>query len=267
MEMLRRKIRYSRLDAMFISHLHGDHVLGIAGLLTTLSLYERNFPLKLFAPAGLKEILDVTFSHTQSYLGYELEFYPLEAFEPGDTIYETGNYEVKLLPLEHRIFCRGFLFQETNKRPRFDFYKAKALEIPNNYFRLLKLGNVITLDDGRVISPAEVLSDPDSVMSYAYCSDTRYSEPLVEFIRGAQVLYHEATFLNNLASRAAETYHSTTGQAASIAKQAGVKKLYIGHYSARYLDLEPMLEEAQQVFPDTELAKEGLMIDLRKIPV
>lgn len=247
---------------MFISHLHGDHVLGIPGLLNTLSLYERNFPLKLFAPSGLKEILDMVFSHTQSYLNYPLEFYPLEAFEPGDVIFQTDRMEVSLLPLEHRIFCRGFKFREINKPPKFDFYKAKTLQIPNPYFRLLKLGNNVTLEDGRQITPDQVLSGPDAQISYAYCSDTKYSEALIDYIEGSHGLYHEATFLSNMEERATLTYHSTARQAASIAQQAGVKRLYLGHYSARYLALEPLLEEARAVFPAAELAREGMIIDL-----
>lgn len=263
-EMLRRKIRFSRLDAIFVSHLHGDHVLGIPGLLTTLSLYERNFPLKLFAPAGLKVMLDLIFAQTQSYLGYPLEFIPLEDFQIGDVIYQTDRYQVELLPLEHRIFCRGFLFREINKPLRFDFYKAKTLGISNQFFRLLKQGVPVTLEDGRTIGPEQVLLDPDPALSYAYCSDTCYHEPLIERIRGAKVLYHEATFLENLADRAAETAHSTASQAAAIAKKADVKKLFIGHYSARYLELEPLLHEARAVFPETHLSKEGLVIDLKK---
>lgn len=264
-EMLRRKIRFSRLDAIFISHLHGDHVLGLPGLLTTLSLYERNFPLKIFAPSGLKPMLDSIFSYTQSYVGYELQYINTEDFKPGDAIYQTDKYEVILLPLEHRIFCRGFLFRERNKKRKFDFYKAKALDIPNNYFKLLKQGNTITLDDGRKITPDRVLTGADAVLSYAYCSDTRYSEPLVKHIKDVKVLYHESTFLENLSSRAAETFHSTTKQAATIAKMAGARRLLIGHFSARYIELEPLLEEVQTIFPEAEIAKEGLVIDLKKI--
>ncbi len=264
-EMLRRKVRFSRLDAIFISHLHGDHVLGLPGLLATLSLYERNFPLRLYGPSGLKEMIDVIFAQTQSYLGYELEFYPLEDVNIGDVIYTTDRYEVVLLPLEHRIFCRGFLFREHNKRPKFDFYKAKALGIPNNFFKLLKQGNEVTMADGRVIQPDQVLGDPDDVMSYAYCSDTRYFEGLVDHIKGSQVLYHEATFLENLAARAAETYHSTAKQAAAIARLADVDHLYIGHFSARYIELAGLLEEARSGFAQTELAREGLLIDLKQL--
>lgn len=265
MQLLRYRVKFSRLDAIFITHLHGDHILGLPGLLNSLSLYERNFPLKLYAPAGLKDILDVTFAQTASYLNYELEFIPTEDFQPGDIIYEKNDYHVRLLPLDHRIFCRGFRFSEVNKRPKFDFYKAKSLEIPNHYFKLLKQGNTVTLEDGRQITPEQVTSPPDPPLSFSYCSDTRYLEALVEHIRGSSLLYHEATFTRDMVKRAAATHHATARQAAQIAHQAEVEQLLLGHFSARYKDLRPLLEEAQAVFPASDLAKEGQIWDLKKL--
>ncbi|MDX1906527.1 MAG: ribonuclease Z [Bacteroidia bacterium] len=257
MQMLRYRIRYARLDAIFISHLHGDHILGLPGLLTTLSLYERNYPLRLYAPSGIREILDVVFRHSQSYLNYELEFYPMEDFKPGDIIYQTDRFKVEALPLEHRIFCRGFKFIEINKKPRFNFFRAKELEVPNAYFPLLKQGNTITLEDGRTIYPEDVLQPPEEVLSYAYCSDTRYTEALIDYIRDTKLLYHESTFLNNLRARADETWHSTAYDAARIACQAQVRQLILGHFSARYEDLGAFLDEARSIFPHTLLGREG----------
>ena len=267
MRLLHHRVKFSRLDAIFISHLHGDHVLGIPGLLTSLGLYERNFPLKLFAPAGLKTILDVTFDQTSSYLNYELEFIPTEDFQPGDVIYtnEDKGFQVELLPLDHRVFCRGFRFIEVRKRLKFDFYKAKALEVPNAYFKLLKQGNAITLEDGRVIQPEQVTSEPDPPLSFAYCSDTRYLEELVPYIEDTVLLYHEATFLHDMMKRAEATAHSTSLQAAQIAHQARVGRLLLGHFSARYKDLYPLLSEARSVFPDTQLAHDGYVYDLKRI--
>lgn len=257
MQLLRYKVKLSRLDAIFISHLHGDHILGLPGLLNTLSLYERNHPLKLFGPAALKGILDTIFAQTYSYLCYELDFIPTEDFKIGDIIFETKHFNVRLLPLEHRVFCRGFQFQEINKRPKFNFYKAKSLGIPNNYFSLLKQGNEITLEDGRTIAPEEVHFEPEPPLSFAYCSDTRYNEELVDYIKHTRLLYHEATFLHELKSRAEATCHSTALEAAKIASQAEVSQLVLGHYSARYKDLTPLLEEARSIFPQTSLGKEG----------
>ncbi|MDX2249753.1 MAG: ribonuclease Z [Bacteroidia bacterium] len=262
-QLLRSKVKYSRLDAIFISHLHGDHILGVPGLLNSLSLYERNFPLKLFAPSGLKTILDLVFEQTHSYLNFELEFIPTEDFAPGSIFYETDRYQVYALPLEHRIFCRGFKFVEINKRPRFDFYKAKALEVPNQYFSLLKQGNTIELEDGRVVSAEEVLLPPENPLSFAYCSDTRYNEELIDHIRHTRLLYHEATFLQDMQDRAAETAHSTALDAGRIASAAEVNQLLLGHFSARYKDLTPFLDEARSVFPNTILAKEGYVFNVK----
>lgn len=263
MQLLKHKVKFARLDAIFISHLHGDHILGVPGLLNSLSLYERNFPLKLFAPSGLMDIIKVIFGQTQSYLTYELDFVPLEDFETGSIVYETDHFKVELLPLEHRIFCRGFRFIETGKKRKFDFYKAKSLDIPNKYFGLLKQGNHITLEDGRVIDPDQVLFPPESPLSFAYCSDTKYSEALIDHIQDTRLLYHEATFLHDMQKRAAATCHTTALEAGRIAHKAQVKQLLLGHFSARYNDLNPLLEEARSVFPNTSLAKEGHIFNVK----
>ncbi|MEL6591184.1 MAG: ribonuclease Z [Bacteroidota bacterium] len=263
-QMLHQRVKFSRLDAIFISHLHGDHILGLPGLLTSLSLYERNFPLKLYAPSGLKEILDLILAKSHSYLSYELEFIPTEDFDPGTVIYQHKDYQVELLPLQHRIFCRGFRFTENQQKGRkFDFYKAKSLNVPNNLFRLLKQGNSVTLEDGKTILPDEVLLPPEDPLSYAYCSDTSYNEALLEYINGTKLLYHEATFLHDMQQRAKTTAHSTALQAAQMAQKAGVNHLLLGHFSARYKDLEPFLAEARSVFPETTLAKEGQLHKLK----
>lgn len=263
MQLLKYKVKLARLDAIFISHLHGDHVLGLPGLLNSLTLYERNFPLLLFAPKDLESILDVFFTKTYSSLGYDLDFVPLEDFVPGETIYQQEAYRVELLPLSHSLFCRGFRFVETNKKAKFDFYKAKSLEIPNQFFTLLKQGNTVTLDDGRMIQPENVLLPPDPPHSFAYCSDTCYHEELVEFISQTQLLYHEATFMHNLKSRAKSTFHSTALEAGMIAYKAQVNHLLLGHYSARYRNLTPLLEEARTVFPNTDLSIDGQVYQLK----
>lgn len=263
MQLLKYRVKLARIDAIFISHLHGDHVLGLPGLLNSLSLYERNFPLKLYAPANLLDMLNMVFEYTHSYLNFELDFIPLEDFEFGSIIYQKEKYQVRVLPLQHKVFCRGFRFEEINKKPRFDFYKAKSLGIPNEYFSLLKQGNSITLDDGKHIHPDEVMTEPDPPMSFAYCSDTRYFEELVDYIKHTVLLYHEATFLHDRKDRAAETCHSTALEAGQIALQAEVNQLLLGHYSARYRDLEPLLDEAASVFPNTSLAREGRIFKIK----
>lgn len=264
-QLIRNRLKFSRLDAIFISHMHGDHILGVPGLLNSLSMYERTNPLKIFAPAGLKEVLELIFAQTQSFLTYEIDFCALEDSKPGSIIYQTDKYQVSTLPLEHRVFCRGFLFREINKKPKFDFYKAKSLGVPNNYFKLLKQGNEVTLADGRTILPEMVLGEADPPLSYAYCSDTRFVEKLVPYIQRSTLLYHEATFLHDMKSRADQTWHSTAKEAATLAQMAEVKHLLMGHFSARYRDLNPFLEEARAIFSNVQLAKEGQLISLKEL--
>lgn len=264
MQLQKYKIKFSRIDALFISHLHGDHILGAPGLLASLSIFERATPLPVYAPAGMREILEVVFKHSETFLRYELQFHALEDFAAGDVIFQTERLEVRCLPLVHRSFCRGFLFSEKNKRRKFDFYRAKELGVPKAYFHLLKQENDVTLPDGRTVRANEVLLHRDPPLSYAYCSDTLPNEEMLPYLQDIALLYHEATFMENMRNRAEQTQHSTTLDAARTALACKAKRLIIGHFSARYHDLEPLLEEARTVFADTELALEGRVFDLRK---
>lgn len=264
MQLQKYRIKYSRIDALFISHLHGDHILGAPGLLSSLSIFERNAPLPVFAPRGLKEILEIIFHYSDTYLKYDLQFHALEDFEPGEVIFETDRMSVTTLPLQHRTFCRGFLFQEKGKRRKFNFYRAKELGIPKEYFHLLKQEQDVELLSGEVIKADDVLFPREDPLSYAYCSDTCYQEELVPYIKKVSLLYHETTFMDNLKQRAKDTDHSTALEAGKIAQLAEARKMIIGHFSARYKDLLPLLEEARGEFPNTELALEGCTFDLRK---
>jgi ribonuclease Z len=264
MQLQKFHVKYSRIDAIFISHLHGDHMLGAPGLLSSLSIYERTKPLPVYAPRGLWEILQMIFHYSDTILRYTIEFHALEDFAPGDVIYSTDRMEVVSVPLKHRNFCRGFIFREKNKRRKFNFFKAKALEIPKEYFHLLKQEKDVTLPDGRKILADEMLFDRELPCSYAYCSDTMPDPELIPYLKDVTLLYHEATFTEDMKERAYETHHSTARDAANAAMEAGVKKLIIGHFSARYRELEPLLVEALEVFPETELALEGKLFDLRE---
>ncbi|MEM0996451.1 MAG: ribonuclease Z [Bacteroidota bacterium] len=264
MQLQRYKIKYSRIDGIFISHLHGDHILGIPGLLASLSIFERSAPLPIYAPAGLHDILEVLFLHSETQLKYELEFHALEDFAPGGVIFETERMQVKSFPLSHNTFCRGFVFAEKNKRRKFNFYRAKELGIPKEYFHLIKQERDITLPDGREIPADDVLFPREAPLSYAYCSDTSPDDAILPFIEEVSLLYHESTFLDNLRERARQTFHSTAREAGEVAARARVKKLLIGHFSARYRDLDPLLNEAKKEFANTELATQGLVYDLRK---
>lgn len=261
-QMTRFKVKTHRLDAIFISHLHGDHIFGLPGLLSSMSMEGRKNTLTLYGPKGLKEWLDLSFACSHSYLTYPLAFVPTQDFADGDTIFSTNSVCVKIFSLKHRMYCRGFRWEEINKKPKFDFYKAKALDIPNAFFHLLKLGNTITLEDGRTIHPEQVHNPPDAPLSYAYCSDTSFHTEIIPHIQNTTLLYHEATFTQDLQKRANETGHSTAADAARIAQMANAKKLLLGHFSARYKELFGMLSEAQSIFPPTEIATDGTVYTL-----
>lgn len=264
MQLQKYHVKYSRVDALFISHLHGDHMLGVPGLLASFSIFERTKPLPVFAPRALMDILNIIFHHSDTELKYEIQFHALEDFKPGEVIFSTDRMEVLSLPLHHRAFCRGFLFREKEKRRKFNFFKAKSLEIPKEYFHLLKQERDVTLPDGREIKADDLLMEREDPCSYAYCSDTSPSEELIDYIRGVSLLYHEATFTQDMRMRAHETHHSTAYDAAQAALQSGAQQLVIGHFSARYRELDPLLREARSVFPETELAVEGRLFELRK---
>lgn len=263
MQLQKFRIKFSRIDAIFISHLHGDHMLGAPGLLSSLSIYERTKPLHLYAPKGLMVILEMIFKSSDTVLRYEIVFHPLEDFEPGEVIFNTDRLEVVSLPLEHRAFCRGFLFREKNKRRKFNFFKAKSLEIPKEYFHLLKQERDVTLQDGREIKADDLLFEREQPLSYAYCSDTMHAPALYPFIKNVSLLYHEATFMTDLEERAHQTHHSTAAEAGRVAAKVQAQKLIIGHFSARYRDLDPLLQEAKAEFENTELAIDGKVFDLR----
>lgn len=263
MQLQRYHLKLSRIDAIFISHLHADHILGLPGLLASLSIFERNTPIVLVGPRGLLEILELIFRHSDTILKYKIDFFALEDFAPGDIVFQTDRLKVTNFELYHRTFCRGYRFGEQNKRRKFNFFKAKELDVPREYFHLLKQENDVTLPDGRKVTADEVLLERESLLSYSYCSDTRFDERIVEQIAGSTLLYHEATFMESLRNRADQTWHSTARDAGRMAALAQVSQLAIGHFSARYRDLEPLLEEARLEFPSAELALEGRIFDLR----
>ena len=261
LQLLKYKIRLHRLDAIFISHLHGDHFFGLPGLLSTLNMQERTAPLTVYGPEGLREIIELQFKLSESTIRYPLDFRVLTPQDFGTVIFESRTLEVISIPLKHRIFCSGFLLREKPKKRKFMLSEAIRYEVPKEYFTLLKLGNSVTLPDERIIVPEMVLGKEDPSESYAYCSDTQYSEEIKQYIYQVDLLYHEATFMEAHLERAKATAHSTGKQAATIASLSEVRKLIIGHFSARYPDLEPLLVEARSVFANTDLAIEGCVFE------
>ncbi|MGB3850474.1 MAG: ribonuclease Z [Tunicatimonas sp.] len=256
MQLIRYRAKPSKITHIFISHLHGDHFFGLIGLLNTLSLGGRTDALSIFGPPGLADIIRVQLRQSHTVLKYPTHFTALRA-DASECIYESPQLRVSTLPMDHRIACTGFLFREAPKPRRINKDKLSA-DLSVADFKSLKAGDDLYHPDGTLRSRNQDLTlPPRRSRSYAYCADTRYQASVADLVRGVDLLYHEATFMDAEADLAAARYHSTTVQAATLAREAQVEQLLIGHYSSRYRDLNPLLAEAQAVFPRTQLAQEG----------
>jgi len=255
LQMSKYKIRRSRISHIFISHMHGDHYFGLIGLLTSMSLLSRTQDLHLHAPPQLKEIIDLQLAAANTTLNYKVHFHPL--CEAGN-IANTNKISVETFKVKHRIECWGFLFREIKKPRSIDVEKVRSFEVPSSYFEQLQNGKDYITKKGTIISNEELTVAAAKSKSYAYCADTIYDESLAEKIKGVDLVYHEATYLKDQHLRAAERFHSTTIQAAEIAKKAAAGKLLIGHFSSKYDLLDEFLLEAKTIFEQTELALEGL---------
>jgi ribonuclease Z len=255
-QMLHFGIKASRIDYIFISHLHGDHYLGLIGLLSSMHLNGRIKPLAIFAPAPLKEIINLQLKYSETTLQYAIDYIDTNPDQP-EVILDNQDIIVETIPLDHRIACTGFLFKQKKRNRKLIKEKIEQLNIPIEYYTALKKGMDYTATNGTIIKNSMVTTAPESPKSYAFCSDTIYSEQYFKQISGADLLYHESTFLNDMLERAQSTYHTTALQAGQVALQTGAHKLLLGHFSARYKTLNEILEEAQTVFPNSELAIEG----------
>ncbi|MFC4815764.1 ribonuclease Z [Flavobacterium sp. GCM10023249] len=255
-QLRKNKVKFSAINHIFISHLHGDHLYGLIGLVSTFNLLSRNNPLTIFGPVGIKEIIKLQLKLSNSWPQYELNFVELSSTE-SELIFEDDKVTVTTIPLKHRVYTNGFLFKEKRKERKLNIDKVQEFEIETCYYQNIKNGKDITLDDGRII-PNEVLTfDPPEPKSYAFCSDTMYSESIIPIIKDVDVLYHEATFLDSEEHLAEKTMHSTAKEAARIALKANVGQLVLGHYSTRYDSIELFKEEAQSVFKNTILGDDG----------
>lgn len=261
LQIRRQGLHFGRIHTIFISHLHGDHCFGLPGLLSTLSMLGRTGELHIHGPEGLTEYID---AHRKSFLAecsYEIITHEHD-YRKSEVIHEDPSLCVRSLPLSHRIPTMGFLFEERCAarhldKPAVDFY-----QVPRCCYPAILLGESYTAQDGSII-PNNRLTKPGHIpRRYAYCSDTEYFPNLIKQVRGVDLLYHEATFGEDLRTRLATTAHSTAREAATIALKAEVKRLLIGHYSSRYTDVTPLLDEARSVFPNTTAAQEGLIIHL-----
>jgi ribonuclease Z len=254
-------IHFQRIRHIFISHLHGDHFYGLIGLISSMHLLGRTKPLHIYGPPVLKEILDIQLKASLTTLLYPLEFHETQAEEPA-MLFEDEHISVTSFPMLHRIPTTGFLFREKPYERRLRKDMLSLLQIPVHLIPLLRRGEDYTTPDGTVHPNESITMDSPPPRSYAFCSDTAYYEDIIPVIEGSTLLYHETTFMNNRIANATEKFHSTTGQAATIALKAGVKKLLIGHYSARYDELQPLLDEARAIFPETELAEDGRVFEI-----
>lgn len=255
-QMLRFDVKASRIDYIFISHLHGDHYLGLVGLLSSMHLNGRKKALKIFGPPPLKEIVDLQLKYSETTLHYTLEWVFTDATAKG-IILENQDIFVETIPLDHRIPCTGFLFRQKKRLRKLIKERIEELEIPVAYYPAIKKGNDYTTPDGTVYKNNTLTIEPAEPKSYAYVSDTMYVEKYLPQINSATLLYHEATFLHEMLDRANQTHHTTALQAGEVAVRVNAEKLVIGHFSARYKTLNELLDEAQSVFPNTELAIEG----------
>lgn len=260
-QLRRFKVKFARIKHVFISHLHGDHFFGLVGLISTFRLLGREADLHIYGPKGIKEAVLLQLKLGKSYTNYGLFFHELEGNEP-QIVFEDDKVTVTTIPLDHRVYTNGFLFQEKKGERVLDVEKARRLGIDLSYFRKIKQGADGTTQDGTIIPNAEITLDPPSAMSYAYCSDTAYYPQIVEQISNVTALYHESTFLDKDYHLAEKTKHSTAKEAATIAKKAGVGTLILGHYSGRYGNLDLFRSEANEIFDSVELAQDGKVFEL-----
>lgn len=257
------KVKRSKIRTIFISHLHGDHVFGLPGLLTSLSLSGHEHPLEIFGPTGLELYLNTVFEISQSHIRFPLKITELEG--NGGVVHETDKLVVSAFPMVHRIPTYGYLFREKPKKNRLDQNRLDQYNLTTQQIQNILKGIDVAGEDGILLKASDFILPPIPSHAYAYCSDTLFDEQVAHAVKGVDLLYHEATFDNSMSTLAHDRYHSTSGEAGKIAALAGVRKLLIGHFSSRYMDLQLLLDETRVEFTNTELAKEGLWFDVDNI--
>lgn len=255
-QLRKNKIRFSKINHIFISHLHGDHFFGLVGLVSTFTLLNRTTDLHIYGPKGIKEIIKLQLRLSNSWTNYGLFFHELESLE-SEIIFEDEKVLVKTIPLKHRVYTNGFLFQEKIGDRKLNLDAVQNYEIESCYYQKIKNGKDITLEDGRIIENDKLTFDPVPAKNYAFCSDTVYNEAMLPIIENVDILYHESTFLQSEGNLAKKTLHSTAKEAATIALKANAKQLILGHYSTRYESIELFKEEAETIFPEVLLADDG----------
>lgn len=260
-QLRKNKIKFSKINHIFISHLHGDHFYGLIGLVSTFMLLNRTNDLHIYGPKGIKEVILLQLKLSNSWTNYGLFFHELESNE-SEIIFEDEKVIVKTIPLKHRVYTNGFLFEEKIGDRKLNLDAVLNFEIDTCYYQKIKNGKDITLEDGRIIENDKLTFDPISPKKYAFCSDTIYDESIVPNIKNVDLLYHEATFLENEEALAIKTMHSTAKQAARIALKANVNQLILGHYSTRYSSISLFKDEASTLFSNVLLADDGLSFEI-----
>ncbi|WP_456098911.1 ribonuclease Z [Prevotella jejuni] len=260
-QLRRSRIHFSKIIAVFISHLHGDHCFGLPGMISTFGMTGRTAPLHIYAPAAFEPILDQTLSFFCQGLEFKVVFHAVDTTQ-NKVVYEDRSLTVETIPLQHRIDCCGYLFREKPilphiRRDMIDFYKIPISQINN-----IKAGADWVTAEGEVIANSRLTTPAEPARSYAYCSDTRYIKTLHELVKGVSTLYHESTYSAEDAERARLYWHSTSQDAARVARDASVGKLLLGHFSARYNNESQLLEEAKEIFPNSYLTREGATFDI-----
>lgn len=255
-QLRKNKVKFSKINQIFISHLHGDHFYGLIGLISTFMLLGRTADLHIYGPKGIKEVILLQLKLSNSYTAYNLYFHELISSE-SEIIYEDEKVLVKTIPLQHRVYTNGFLFQEKIGDRKLDMNTVQNHNIETCYYQKIKNGKDIEMEDGTIIPNSQLTFDPIPPKSYAFCSDTVYDESIIPIIKNADILYHESTFLETEAHLSEKTMHTTAKQAATIALKANVKQLIMGHYSTRYASIELFKEEAKTIFPNVLLSDDG----------
>jgi len=256
-QMRKYKVGFSKINHIFISHLHGDHFYGLVGLLSTYGILNREKELHIYGPKGIKEVTLLQLKISQSHAKYKIIFHELTS-RKSELIFENDNVSVNTIPLNHRVYTNGYLFKEKEKPRKLNMLNISGYsEIGKADYLNLKAGRDFTLASGDIIPNTELTLNPQKPLSFAFCSDTRYKPDIIPIIKNADLLYHEATFLSDKEDLAKKTKHATSKQAAQIAKDANIHKLVIGHYSSRYKDISLFKKEAIETFKNTELAEPG----------
>jgi ribonuclease Z len=261
-QMRKYKVGFSKINHIFISHLHGDHFYGLVGLLATYGILSREKEIHIYGPKGIKEVTLLQLKISKSHAQYDIIFHELTSNE-SELIFEDDKVSVRTIPLNHRVYTNGYLFTEKEKPRKLNMLNISGYqEIDRADYLNIKAGKDVELSTGEIVKNSELTIAPPKTKSYAFCSDTSYKPTIIPIIKNADLLYHETTFLADREDLAIKTKHSTSLQAAQIAKDANVKKLIIGHYSSRYKDISLFKKEAETIFKNVDLAETGKVFNI-----